>query len=198
MYLQWRRTTRTGLRFTQENRLSLYERTSLFKTYCSTVVPGFLQTPAYAHALLSTITRFQETPDDVDDAVQARMRRNRMLHSSLHRFVLLVEESVLRYQIGTAETMTGQLDHLTRVTGHSSVTFGVIPFAAPDRPIWTLEAFTVFDNSRVHVELLSAQVTVTAPSEIALYVRAFEKLAAMAVYGDNARSLIAAAAEALR
>jgi hypothetical protein len=161
-------------------------------------VPGFLQTPAYAHALLSTITRFQETPDDVDDAVQARMRRNRMLHSSLHRFVLLVEESVLRYQIGTAETMTGQLDHLTRVTGHSSVTFGVIPFAAPDRPIWTLEAFTVFDNSRVHVELLSAQVTVTAPSEIALSVRAFEKLAAMAVYGDNARSLIAAAAEALR
>ena len=59
--------------------------------------------------------------------------------------------------------------------------------------MWTLEAFTVFDDSRVHVELLSAQVTVTAPSEITLYVRAFEKLAELAVYGAQARGLIMAA-----
>jgi transcriptional regulator with XRE-family HTH domain len=53
MYVDWRRLTRTGLRRTQEARRPLYERTSLFKVYCSTVVPGFLQTPAYATALLS-------------------------------------------------------------------------------------------------------------------------------------------------
>jgi uncharacterized protein DUF5753 len=56
---------------------------------------------------------------------------------------------------------------------------------------------TVFDDERIHVELLSAQVTVTAPSEIALYVRAFEKLAELAVYRTQARALIAAAADAL-
>jgi len=56
------------------------------------------------------------------------------------------------------------------------------PFSAAGRPLWTLEAFTIFDDSRVHVELLSAQVTVTAPSEITLYVRAFEKLAELAVH----------------
>jgi hypothetical protein len=49
----------------------------------------------------------------------------------------------------------------------------------------------------VHVELLSAQVTVTAPSEITLYVRAFERLAGMAVYGPQARALIASAIDAL-
>jgi len=68
-----------------------------------------------------------------------------------------------------------------------------IPFSAAGRPLWTLEAFTVFDDSRVHVELLSAQVTVTAPSEITLYVRAFEKLAELAVYGPRARALIMSA-----
>jgi hypothetical protein len=36
-------------------------------------------------------------------------------------------------------------------------------------------------------------VTATAPSEITLYVRAFEKLARLAVYGAQARDLIAEA-----
>jgi hypothetical protein len=44
-----------------------------------------------------------------------------------------------------------------------------------------LETFTVFDDSRVHAELLSAQVTVTAASEITLYARAFEGHAGLAV-----------------
>jgi hypothetical protein len=60
--------------------------------------------------------------------------------------------------------------------------------------MWPLEAFTVFDDERVIIELLSAQVTVTAPSEITLYVRAFERLARLAVYGTAARVLIEAAA----
>src|SRR5437762_2541486 len=74
MYVEWRRLHRTGLRRTQEARRPLYERTRLFKAYCSTVVPGMLQTPEYATALLSAITAFQGTPDDVEQAVQARMR----------------------------------------------------------------------------------------------------------------------------
>ena len=49
----------------------------------------------------------------------------------------------------------------------------------------------MFDDDRVHIELLSAQVTVTAPSEIILYIRAFERLARLAAYGDAARALIA-------
>jgi hypothetical protein len=63
--------------------------------------------------------------------------------------------------------------------------------------VWPLESFTIYDDERVLVELLSAQVTVTTPSEITLYVRAFEKLASLAVYGDEARQLIAIALAAL-
>jgi hypothetical protein len=73
----------------------------------------------------------------------------------------------------------------------------VIPFAVTGRPVWPLEAFTVFDDARVCVELLSAQVTVTAPSEIVLYARAFEKLSGLAVYGDQARARITEAIGAL-
>ena len=197
MYVEWRRLHRTGLRRTQESRRPLYERTRYFKAYCSTVVPGFIQTPEYAGALLSAITKFQGTPDDVEEAVRARMRRNRILHSPEHRFALVLEESVLRYQLGNPEIMAAQLGYLLSILAVPTVSLGIIPFSAAGRQVWTLEAFTVFDDSRVHVELLSAQVTVTAPSEITLYVRAFEKLAELAVYGTQARSLIMAAIDVL-
>ena len=75
MYQEWRRLNRTGLRRLQQTRGTLYERTRQFKVYMSTVVPGFLQAPGYAKALLSAITEFQGTPDDVEEAVRARTAR---------------------------------------------------------------------------------------------------------------------------
>jgi Domain of unknown function (DUF5753)/Helix-turn-helix domain len=192
-YTEWRRVNRTGLRHVQEARRPLYERTSAFRFYCSTVMPGIVQTPGYASALLAAITKFRDTPDDVEDAVRARMNRNRILGSAGRRFAILLEESVLRYGIGDSEVMAAQLGHLLTVTAMPNVRFGVIPFRAMQRPMWTLEAFTVFDDARVHVELLSAQVTVTVPGEVVVYLRAFDQLSELAVYGSDARSLVSRA-----
>jgi len=197
MYLEYRRLNAGGMRRLQVARAPLFERTALFKGYCSAVVPGLLQTPEYATALLAAITEFRGTPDDVSDAAAARMRRNRIVHSGNHRFALLIEETVLRYRIGGTDVMAAQLGYLLEAMQLPSVSLGVIPFSAPERPAWPLEAFTVFDDERVLVELLSAQVTVTAPSEITLYVRAFERLARLAVYGDAAQALISDAISVL-
>jgi transcriptional regulator with XRE-family HTH domain len=197
MYTEWRRMHRTGLRREQVARRSLYERTRMFKVYVSTVMPGFLQTPAYAKALMSAIIAFQDTPNDVEEAVRARMERNRVLRSMNHQFVMLLEESVLRYRIGDAEVMAGQLGHVRNLVALPNIRLGVIPFSASQRDMWTLEAFTSFDDARVHIELLSAQVTVTAPGEVVIYLRAFERLAALAVYGAEARALISDAISVL-
>ena len=197
MYIEHRRLNRAGMRRRQESVRPLYERTRVFKAYCPSVVPGWLQTPEYAAALLWSITEFRGTPDDIAQAVASRMSRNRMVSSGNHRFVLLLEETVLRYRIGGTRVMASQLARLAEAATLPSVALGVIPFGAPERPAWPLEQFTVFDDERVHVELLSAHVTVTAPSEITLYVRAFERLGRLAVYGDAARALIGDAITAL-
>jgi transcriptional regulator with XRE-family HTH domain len=192
MYIEWRRLQPAGMRRDQERRIPLYERTRVFKSYVSTVVPGFLQTPEYATALLSAIQVFHGTPDDVHDAVKARMTRNRVVRSRDHRFFAVAEEAVLRQRLGSVEVMSGQLAYLMEAMALPAVSLGIIPFSTAERQVWPLEAFTVFDDERVHVELLSAQVAVTAPSELVLYARAFEKLTALAVYGDEARALISA------
>ncbi|MEU5189326.1 helix-turn-helix transcriptional regulator [Streptomyces klenkii] len=198
MYLEWKRLQRTGLRRLQESRIPLYERTKLHRGYASHVVPGLFQTPAYASALLSVIRRFHGTPDDTAEAVDARMARARVLQEAGHRFTLLIEESVLRYQIGDAETMAGQLGHLLSVMSLPAVSVGIIPFTARSRGMWTLEGFNIFDDERVHVELLTAQVTVAAPGEVAMYVKAFSELRDLAVYGTPARAVVTAALDSLR
>ena len=192
MYLEWRRTHRTGMRRAQEGVVPLYERTRLFRVYCSNVVPGLVQTPGYAAALMSSITRFQGTPDDVTDAVAARMARSHVIREGDHRFSLIVEESVLYFRVGDAGVMAGQLGYLLAVMALPSVSIGVIP-AAAERTVWPLEAFNMYDDERVFVELLTAAVTVTSPREIADYGRAFSELAQMAVYGSAARTLITTA-----
>lgn len=195
-YVEWRRVQRTGLRRLQESYVPLFERTRVFRIYCSNVVPGILQTDAYATALLSAITEFHGTPDDVAEAVAARLARSDVVRDGKHRFALLVEEAVLRHRVGDAATMAGQLGYLLTMMSLPAVTLGVIPFTVPRR-MWMIETFSVYDDAQAQVELLTAAVNVTAPTEIAQYLKAFEELTELAVYGGAARALITAAIDAL-
>ncbi|MFD7285691.1 helix-turn-helix domain-containing protein [Streptomyces sp. NPDC059863] len=196
MYVEWRRLQRTGLRRLQESYVPLFERTRVFRIYCSNVVPGLLQTDAYARALLGSIAAFRETPDDVSEAVAARVERSRVIREGNHRFALLVEESVLRHRVGDAETMAAQLGYLMSVMTFPAVSLGVIPFTA-DRRMWMVETFSVYDEEQAQVELLTAQVNVTAPSEVQQYLKAFAQFSGLAVYGAAARALITSAVHAL-
>ncbi|MFJ9691873.1 helix-turn-helix domain-containing protein [Kitasatospora sp. NPDC101183] len=196
MYREWRRVHRTGMRQVQQESLARHRETTVCRAYVSNVVPGFLQTAAYATELLRSITEFQGTPDDVADAVAARVERGRLLHDGRHRFVVLVEETVLRYRLGDAETMAGQLGHLLAVMPLPSVSLGIIPFTARRR-IWPLEAFYLFDTGQACVETLTAEITVTQQRELADYHRAFAQLAKSAVRGAPARALIADAIDSL-
>ncbi|MCF3136286.1 helix-turn-helix domain-containing protein [Streptomyces olivochromogenes] len=196
MYLEWRRVQRSGLRRLQESRVPLYERTETFRVYSSTVIPGFVQTHEYAAALLGNIARVHGTPDDVEDAAVARVERSHIIREGRHRFAFLLEESVLRHVVGEPAVMAGQLGYLLSVMALPAVSVGIIP-AGRQRPMWTLETFTMFDEERVSVELLTAAITVTAPGELAMYAHAFEEMASLAVVGADARGLISSAIDAL-
>lgn len=196
MYVHWKKLHRHGMRRAQEEVVPLYAGTRRFRVYCSNVVPGMLQTQAYATALLSTIAAFQGTPDDSATAAASRVERSRVLHEGNHRFALLMEETVLRYRIGDADTMAGQLGYLLAVMALPNVSLGIIPFSA-ERRVWPLEAFYLFDDHRASVELLTAAVNVSAPSEIAVYAKAFSQLTEIAAYGSDGRALITEAISAL-
>ncbi|MFI6495248.1 helix-turn-helix domain-containing protein [Streptomyces sp. NPDC050564] len=199
MYTEWRHQVRNGLKQLQDSSAQFYRGTELVRVYSSTVVPGLLQTEGYAAAVLSMSARFHGLAvDDSVEAARARMERSRIIHESGRRFVLLVEESVLHYRIGDADTMAGQLGYLLTVGSLPAVSLGVIPMATRERTQWPEETFHVYDDTLATVELVSARVKVTQPSEVALYIKTFEQLRSMAAYGAQARTLIVKAIDALR
>lgn len=196
MYVQWKQIHRDGMRRVHEKTVPLYQRTRHFRVYASNLVPGMLQTAEYATGLLRSITKFQGTPDDVNEAVRARLERSRVVREGDHRFALLMEEAVLYYRVSDNDAMAGQLGYLLSVMAQHNVSLGVIPSTAR-RTVWPLEAFYVFDDTQVAVETLTAEINVTAPGEIGTYLRAFAELAKIAVHGVKARALITRAIDSL-
>ncbi|MFF4945524.1 helix-turn-helix domain-containing protein [Streptomyces rubiginosohelvolus] len=196
MWVEWRRMERSGLRQAQVNRLPLYERTQRFRSYSSWLIPGLLQTRSYTAAVLGAVQRRRGLVDDVTEAVDARMDRQRVLHEGDRRFAFLVEESVLRAGVGGAQVMTAQLAALVAAGSLPNVSVGIVP-ASPDRERWPVEGFWIYDSAQVNVELVSGYLTVTAPSEVASYAATFSELAECAVHGTAARRLITTAMAAL-
>jgi hypothetical protein len=197
MFIEWRRMEQTGLRHAQESVLPLWERTRLFRAYSSWLIPGAVQTQAYTRAVLRAIAERRELPDDVEDAVTVRADRLRLLHEGGRRFVVLMEEPVLRNVIGGTEVMAGQLGHLITVASLPSVSLGIIPMGLDRDAIWPVEGFWIYDDKQVNVELVSGWLTITQPREIAMYAQTFAKLSDLAARGAHARKLITAAIDTL-
>ncbi|MET8954348.1 helix-turn-helix transcriptional regulator [Streptomyces sp. NPDC004533] len=199
MYSEWRHQVRRGMKHLQDSVVQFFHETRLFRVYSSTMVPGLLQTEGYAAALLSNIAQFRGIPyNDGAEAATARVERSRIIHEPGHRFVMLVEEAVLYSQLGDEDAMAAQLGYLLTAGALPQVSLGIIPMATRARLQWPIETFHVYDDTLVSVEFLSAEVNITQPAEIVLYLKAFEQLRSMAVYGADARALIVKAIDALR
>ncbi|MFD5700642.1 helix-turn-helix domain-containing protein [Streptomyces lasiicapitis] len=198
MYREWRHQIRSGLKQLQDSSAQFFRDTTLFRVYSSTLVPGLLQTEGYAAGVLRTAARFRELPlDDSAEAARARVERSRVIHEPGRRFVLLIEEAVLHCHMADADAMAAQLGHLLTAGALPTVSLGIVPMAARERAQWPRETFHIYDDKLVSVELVSARVRIAQPSEVALYLKAFEELRSMAVYGADARALIVKAIDVL-
>jgi transcriptional regulator with XRE-family HTH domain len=197
MYLEWRRMESTGLRAAQESVRPLYERTQRFRVYSSWLLPGLLQTQEYTTAILSAIRDRRGLVDDVVAAVEERMARQHILTEGNHRFAFLVEESVLRNGLAGPEVMSDQLEHLLTVSRLPRVSVGIVPMEPNRETAWPVEGFWIYDTAQVSVELVSGYLTITQPSEVAMYGRAFAELGELAVHGTKAHQLIKTVASSL-
>ncbi|GAA3749122.1 helix-turn-helix transcriptional regulator [Plantactinospora mayteni] len=191
MYVEWRRMLRTGTKRRQETSLSIESQTRLFRWYEPMLVPGILHTAEYAAAVMARVIEFYQVPDDLEAGVAVRMERQQILYHGNHRFHFVLAEQALRTLVGDTAVMAGQLDRLLTVLSLPRVRLGVLPaghlYQVPSNQ------FILFDDRLVHVEAITAELAITQPREIALYVKAFDALAAGAKYGQEAKDLVAGA-----
>lgn len=93
------------------------------------LVPGLLQTDAYAQAVFSL--RHNEDPQTIHDRVTARGNRRRLLsRPNGPRYRAILDEGVLRRQVGGCDVMRGQLAYLREQAQQPNITIQVVPFAA--------------------------------------------------------------------
>jgi transcriptional regulator with XRE-family HTH domain len=110
--------------------VGLEEAASLIRIYELQFVPGLLQTPGYARAV---VRLGQRSADDreVEHRVSLRMDRQRVLAKpSAPRLWAIVDEAVLRRPIGGAEVMRGQLERLIEAAEEPNITLQIVPFHA--------------------------------------------------------------------
>ena len=189
MYVEWRRKLRTGTRRRQKASVVFESETKVFRWFEPLLIPRILHTAEYASAVMRRVIDFYEVPDDLDAGVSARMERQQILYRGDHQFHIIIGQQALKTSVGSPDIMIGQLDRLLAVTSLPRVTLGVIEEHAPY--VVPSNQFIIFDDRMVHVETVSAELTVSQPREIALYTKAFNGLCQLAVHGSRMRQLIA-------
>ncbi|WP_237109143.1 helix-turn-helix transcriptional regulator [Nonomuraea sp. MG754425] len=196
MYVEWRRQLGVGTRKRQRDRLTMEAETSLFRMFETFYIPGLFQTPEYAASVLTSVVELLRVPNDVTQGVQARMERRHILFRRKHRFHAVICEVALSAGVVSREVMPAQLDQLLQDMDLPSVRLGIIPTTAPHQAL-PLTGFWILDRRVVQIETLAASLALNQSHEVAVYERAFDRLAASAVYGAKARALIGNARAAI-
>ncbi|WP_200305128.1 helix-turn-helix domain-containing protein [Streptomyces adelaidensis] len=116
-------------------------------TYECRVVPGLLQTEAYARAVSLSVPP-RPTDEEMEERIAARLARQELLSTRRKPpagFTFIVEESVLKRDTGGEEVTRELLDHLVEVTErHWNMELQIVPLRQPvhaglDGPLQLLE-----------------------------------------------------------
>lgn len=183
-----------GIAATQDEIAEFDARATKIWEYQPAMVPGIVQTPAYAREVLTVAggPRLLGAADAaIESRIAAQLRRQQVLYTPGKTVQLVMGEGALRTQFGERSTLVGQLDRLIALAALANVEIGVLRFDTPS-PVLPLAGFAINDRAIVWVETLTGEQRIDDPVEVAAYVAAFEAALAAAVRGDDAVELIRA------
>ncbi|WP_234431759.1 helix-turn-helix domain-containing protein [Streptomyces sp. NRRL S-241] len=107
--------------------LELQARAEVIKEF-STIIPGLLQTPGYARALIESGIRVTGE-GNADQRVEALIERQTILDDDEPPMLwVILSEAALRQVIGSRDLMAAQLAHVLGLAGRGQVHVQVIPF----------------------------------------------------------------------
>lgn len=166
------------------------------RVYEPQVMPGLLQTRAYAEAVCVGALP-EATAGDIEKRVQVRMRRQDRINDPRHplRLWAVLDESALRREIGGRQVMVEQLEHLNEVSRLPHVTVQVMPFAMGAHPgvngqYAILEFPDTSDSSVVYLEGVTSDLYLEKAHDVQSYSVMYEHLRAEALNPDQTREFI--------
>jgi transcriptional regulator with XRE-family HTH domain len=177
--------------------IGLEAETSSMRTFDPLLVPGLLQTPAYARAIVREVSPYQRSADELEAIVQIRLTRQREVlgRADPPEFLVVLDEAALRRPVGGAETMREQLRQLAASEEQAHLTVKVLPFStgpypAMYGPFVILEFPTQADSPVVFLENAFSGDVLERAEDVGPYRRAFEKISEMALSTKESARLL--------
>ncbi|WOX08019.1 helix-turn-helix transcriptional regulator [Streptomyces sp. N50] len=179
--------------------ISLESQASTLRTLETSVVPGLLQTPEYARAVTRAAVGGLDNdgPERLDTLVQVRLARQDVLRADppLELSVVL-DEAVLRREVGGPGVMARQLDRLVEAARLPQVSLQVLPFAAGAH-IGITGPFVIFsfpstsDLDVVVLDHLTSSLYLERKEDLEAYTEAFNTLQFHALSPEDSSDYIA-------
>ncbi|MEO3750450.1 helix-turn-helix transcriptional regulator [Streptomyces sp. B6B3] len=174
---------------------------SSLRVYEPQVVPGLLQTPDYATAVISgALPEIGE--EDVNSRVQVRMRRQQRLREERNplRLWAVVDEAALRRTVGSPAVMAEQLEALAEYSRLPHVTLQVMPFSAGAHPgvngqYAIMEFPDAGDSTVIYLEGGTSDLYLEKGHDVQHYSVMYEHLRAQALSPQQTRDFIVGIAE---
>ena len=178
---------------------------SFIRAYAPMILPGLLQTRAYATRVLTAIFP-QRTPEQIDKLVQVRLRRQQILFDDdedATRLLAVVDEAAVRRALATGPIEEGrdQLVHLREISRRGNVSVRILPLDVGLHPGVT-GAFNVYqfsddiDRDVVLVEARSGDRYLEQQASVLDHLRLFDLLSGRSLANPDSRDLLTRLVEA--
>ncbi|MFA1544899.1 helix-turn-helix domain-containing protein [Actinomadura chokoriensis] len=179
----------------------LESRAAHIRSFAAIVIPGLLQTPQYAETVIR-INDTDATPEQIKRWHEMRMNRQQVLKGDgPPHLTAVLDEAVLRHQIGDAQVMAEQLSHLARCCAMPAVDIRVLPFNA-GTPAGTYGTFEIFELPEpfptvAYTETMAGAIYVESP-KTERFTRTYAGHESLALGPAESLNLISALAEEWR
>jgi transcriptional regulator with XRE-family HTH domain len=178
------------------NLIGLETEARTIRSYEPELVPGLLQTEAYARAIMRA-WQPSWTAADIDRRVEIRLGRQDVLRETgvSTQASCIINESVLRRSVGGNEVMHEQVEVLAKERDPANVTVQVLPFNSGAHPAMAgpFQILTFHDPGDlgvVHLESAMTAITLERPEELRRYDEIWGSLQARALSPEDSRVMM--------
>ncbi|MGW5370163.1 helix-turn-helix domain-containing protein [Streptomyces sp. NPDC004009] len=193
---RWWHAYRGVLPPTYRDFISLESQASGMRTLETTVVPGLLQTPEYARAVTRAAVGGVDE-ERLDALVEVRLARQDVLRSEPPlELTAVLDEAVLRREVGGPGVMARQLDRLVEAARLPQVRLQVLPFSAGAH-VGLTGPFVIFSFPRtsdldvVVLDQLTSSLYLERKEDLMAYTEAFDSLRFHALSPEDSLDYIA-------
>jgi transcriptional regulator with XRE-family HTH domain len=174
--------------------IALEDDASHIRQWQPVLVPGLLQTPAYAE-LIITEGPSELSSEQIAELVKVRSRRQERISEGEIKYTAVLWEAVITYPLLTTAVHREQLAALLEAAGRTNVILRVLPFRSGTLAVGTsaFAAFSFDSESVVEVvtmdDLMSTSI-IENPEDLAVHAKTFDLLQSAALTPAESVELI--------